>query len=853
MSISLKNIPVFKFSPAAGIILHAEYPDFRIAEVNEAFLQATNNKMTGLIGKCIFDVLTPDEDDGISGSRKTLKASLDQVMLLKKPHKIPLQKYRVFNAKNNVDNDRFWSCDTYPLLNEHGLIEYIVHTIVEVNDLLVPEEGENVLNNKLLLDKSYEHPLFNDYPDGIYTLDKQGNFLSVNSVLADLAECPKEELLKLSFIPFIAEEDFDIAFKYFQQAIHGEIMNYDIRVVSRLGTHRILNVTNIPIVIHKEVIGIYGIAKDITQVKEAEKQIDKYNKRIVNILESVTDGFFAVDNQWIVTYWNREAERILVKSREEMMGKNLWEKYPEAIPLKFYSEYHKAMKEQVSVVFEENLPSPDIWLEVSAFPSGDGLSVYFKDITERKNTLNQLNLEKEKYRNLFDLSPIPQWVYDIETFRFLDVNEAAIRHYGFKKAEFLSMTIHAITPPDDLICLEDILATKVKERLFSQGKIRNLKKSGEIIIVNIEANSIQFEGRDARLVLATDITENIKSEQALKLSEQRFKALVQDGSDLIAILNSEGIYQYVSPTSKSILGIDAVFFIGKNAFDFIHRDDKEMVMKQFTLLSVQKSIEIPAFRILNRQNKFRWMETIVTDMSDDPSVAGIVSNSRDVTQRIEHENKIRSGHERYNIVSKATSDAIYELNFLKREVVWNKGIKGIFGYNLKSDTTTQEWWIKNIHPEDVERTVQNFEHCIKKKKSRWKAEYRFHSAKGTYRYVLERGFLIYNEAGEPLRMIGAIQDITERITYIQAIEDQNTRLREIAWFQSHVVRAPLARIMGLTEILKNAEGESYYTELLGHILTSAHEMDEVISSIVIRSAEADNEPAAKGGKGRNKG
>ncbi len=843
--LSLKNIPVFKFSPAASIILQTGSTDFRVAEVNDAFLRATNNKGADLIGKSIFEVLTPENGDGISGSRKTLKASLNQVMLLKKPHKIPLQKYRVFSTGNKENDDRFWTCDTYPLINKQGIVEYIVHTIVEVNEVLVLEESENALNNKLLLDKSFQHPLFNDYPDGIFTLDKQGNFLSVNHVMLDLAECTKEELLKLSFIPFIAEEDFEIAFNYFQQAILGEIMNYDIRVISRLGNPRILNVTNIPIVMYKEVIGVYGIAKDITHLKEAEKQLEVYHKKVTNILESITDGFFAVDHQWKVTYWNREAERILIKSREEMMGKNLWEKYPEAIPLKFYTEYHKALQDSVSVHFEEYLPSLDIWFEVSAFPSEDGLSVYFKDISNRKKFENELNLEKEKYRNLFNFSPIPQWVYDVETFRFLDVNEAAVRQYGYSRNEFLSMAIQAITLPDDLNHLEEIIATKVKAKLFNQGKTRIQKKSGEIIYANIEANTIQFEGRNARLVLATDITEKIKAEQALITSEQRFKALVQDGSDLIAILDADGIYQYVSPTSKSILGMDADFFIGKNAFDFIHRDDKELVRSQFGMLSVQKRVEVSAFRFLDGNKKFRWIETIITDMNDDPVIAGIVANSRDVTQRIENENKIKAGLERYNIVSKATSDAIYDLNFLTNEVVWNKGIQGIFGHKLAADTTTQEWCLKNVHPEDVKRTVRNFEYSIKKRKNRWKTEYRFRSADGTYRYVLDRGFLIYNEDGEPVKMIGAIQDITEQINYIQAIEDQNTRFREIAWFQSHVVRAPLARIMGLTDILKNAEGEIYYSELLGHILTSAQELDDVIRSIVIRSAEVENEPAAK--------
>ncbi|HQS04472.1 MAG TPA: PAS domain-containing protein, partial [Daejeonella sp.] len=94
--LSLQNIPVFHFSPAASIILQAKSPNFRLTEVNEAFLQATNTKREDLIGKSIFDVLTPEKGDDISDSRATLKASLNEVMLLKQPNKIPLQKYRVF-------------------------------------------------------------------------------------------------------------------------------------------------------------------------------------------------------------------------------------------------------------------------------------------------------------------------------------------------------------------------------------------------------------------------------------------------------------------------------------------------------------------------------------------------------------------------------------------------------------------------------------------------------------------------------------------------------------------------------------------------------------------------------------
>lgn len=561
-----------------------------------------------------------------------------------------------------------------------------------------------------------------------------------------------------------------------------------------------------------------------------------YHKQIENIFESFNYGILTVDGNWIVNYWNTEAEHILKRQHDDIIGKNLWETYPELIPLKFYTETKRAMRENISVHFDEYFPTLKIWIEVGGYLSGDVLSIYFKDITSRKMAEDQINREKEKYQNLFDLSPIPQWVFNIQNLRFLDVNDAAVRLYGYTKEEFLSMTIKDIRPAEDIGALENIIENLIKKGLYNKLIVKHLKKSGEIIYANVEGNSIHFDGVPARLVHATDVTEKIKAEHLLTKSEQRFKALVQDGSDLIAIIDPAGNYQYVSPNSKSILGIDAEYFIGKNIFDFIHQDDLEMIKHQFSMVSVKKRIEMPVFRFIDVNNEVHWIETIITDMSRDLTIAGIVANSRVVTERIENENKIKAALERYNIVSIATSDAIYECDLLTDETIWNKGIKGIFGHNL-AETSTLTWWKRNVHPEDIDRIDRNFQQCIKKKKKQWKAEYRFRSAEGTYRYVLDRSFLVYDVNGIPERMLGSLQDITDQINYIKAIEEQNAKLRDIAWFQSHVVRAPLTRIMGIISLLKDFPEDKHSPELLEHLFISAHELDEVIHSIVKRTSE----------------
>lgn len=460
---------------------------------------------------------------------------------------------------------------------------------------------------------------------------------------------------------------------------------------------------------------------------------------------------------------------------------------------------------------------------------------------ERNRIHVKLNESEEKYKRLFNLSPLPQWVYDVETLQFLDVNEAAILHYGYSRAEFMSLTIKDIRLSKDKGMLQEIINNKVKRGIFNKSIVQHKKKNGELIIVKVEGNPIDFDNRKARFVLAVDITDSVKAQNALKESERRFKALVQESADLISILDENGSCRYVSSSTENILGIKPEQLIGKVVFNYVHEDDKAKMLSEFELLTKQKRVELSPFRFIDGNKQYRWIESILTNMTDDPFIAGIVTNSRDITLRIESEKKVNESVERYKTVSKATSDTVYEWDISTNIVKWNRGIRGIFGYKHISETSF-EWWFNQIHPEDVEKIANNMQQSIKDKKQRWKGEYRLRCDNGEYKYVLDRSFLIYDHSGEPLKMIGAIQDITDVVNYINVIEARNTKLKEIAWTQSHMVRAPLARMLGLIDILKtHPNQQKNLPELLEYILLSAQELDDVISLIINRADDAKQE------------
>lgn len=123
--------------------------------------------------------------------------------------------------------------------------------------------------------------------------------------------------------------------------------------------------------------------------------------------------------------------------------------------------------------------------------------------------------------------------------------------------------------------------------------------------------------------------------------------------------------------------------------------------------------------------------------------------------------EIKESNERYDIVAKATSDTIWDWKIQEDSFIWNKGIQGIFGYKKDEVGKTSKWWFDRIHPEDSIKMSIKLYSFIEQKTEKWQDEYRFQCADGSYKYVFDRGFLVKDENGNAIRMIGAIQDVTK--------------------------------------------------------------------------------------------
>ncbi len=261
-------------------------------------------------------------------------------------------------------------------------------------------------------------------------------------------------------------------------------------------------------------------------------------------------------------------------------------------------------------------------------------------LADRERAEKALRESEEKYRLLFERSPLPMWVYDAQTLSILATNDAAVRFYGYSRDELLSMRVGDISYSDNTGALLLKLSKAIPE-LTNTGAWKHRKKDGTATDVEVVSHEILFGGRRAMLELMNDVTERKRAEEALQKREEHFRSLIENASDLILITNSHGTLSYISPSADRALYYSPEELIGRNLFEFIHPEDfsNAFAAMERTLQSPGEGQPVE-WRIKHKLGHWRVYEAIgkcVLDYAHEPS---IVLNARDITERKVAEEKL---------------------------------------------------------------------------------------------------------------------------------------------------------------------------------------------------------------------
>ncbi|TXE06605.1 PAS domain S-box protein [Gelidibacter salicanalis] len=333
---------------------------------------------------------------------------------------------------------------------------------------------------------------------GSFELDCRKDIMYWSLVTKEIHEVALDYIPTLKDgIAFYKEGDSrDKMNKAYKNAVNDNI-SYDLelQIITANGNERWIRKIGRPTFVDGKCARINGSFQDITPIKNSEIEALKASEEKEIVLESIGDAFIMVDTNWNVTYWNQHAANFLQCSRAEIINKNIWERFPDAIQTKFFSNYHKAVLEQSVVNFEEYYEGVSKWFEVTAYPSNSGLSIYFRDVTSRKETqLQVIELNKNLKGHTEELV---QRNSDLEQFSYI------VSHN-------LRAPVANILGLGDLLGQEDY--TQEMKNDFQNALLDNVKR---LDLVITDLNSIlQVKGKinaKKQSVVLNDLVDAIKN------------------------------------------------------------------------------------------------------------------------------------------------------------------------------------------------------------------------------------------------------------------------------------------------------------------------------------------------------
>lgn len=552
----------------------------------------------------------------------------------------------------------------------------------------------------------------------------------------------------------------------------------NISITTHTGEKRIVNVRNIPMYDQNLMI---STVLDVTREAQQAEEIKKANDTLNRIMNSSLDIICTITAEGVFRQVSKASEALWGYTAGELIGRKFTEFiYPEDLP--------KTEKQISQIMTGSNLTyiknryvhksGRIVPMEWSATwdPKEQLRYAVGRDVTEKIQAEQALVESEQKYRNLFENNPAPMIIWDFKTKQILDCNQEALQKYGYTKAEFLGMTIKDIRPEEDIPELEKATRDETLYGNIHRRIWRHKKKSGELMLMDIKGHLINYRNRRASFVLLNDITEKVQAEERLIQSE----AFLAEAQHLAKI----GSWNFDFHLDKLTWSDELynVFGTDKNTFlethqsfvDLVDEADRELVLK--TSHATQKTGE-PfhiEYHVTTPSGEKRVIEERgYGEKDEEGKVIRLFGTAQDITGWKIAEQKIIEANQRYEYATKATFDAVWDMDLISGKVFWGENYYRIFGYMDDEQLTDIENVHKRIHPDELDIFRNSIRAVLQSDASNWELQHRFLKSDGSYAFVLNNGLVIRDETGKPTRAIGAMQDITK-----QKKEEQHLKLLE---------------------------------------------------------------------------
>ncbi len=743
-------------------------PSGKILSVNETGLKTLGYTKKELVGKPVWKVVHPDD-------LKEVKTKINH--FLKQQIQTGDLSFRKITKNGDVifvqERTRLLMGDSDEVREMHISCIDITHSKAIEEEVQNQQERFRILTDHLNV--------------GLYrsTVDREGNFIDVNQAfLRMLGYETKEELFKKKVADIYehASDRFEI-----QKKIHakGLIKNQEVSLIKRNGETIIASLSTILSRDEKGNPAYYdGIIEDISETKLIMNSIRESEYKYRSLVESFYDIIFITDYESRMLYANPalykhtgftirdfqmpQDENKFIHPDDRKKVANFINKFVNSIARNSGFIENRFIDRQGKLhVFSSVITKIE-------YDNKPALQFIVRDITRQKKAIEDLLKKEKQYGTLFSLSPNGILIED-KNGKILDVNPAFCELLGYERSELMGAHVKILAHPDARGQVK-----KNIERILNGEQLnhteKSLKKDGTISYVHLNERSFDLpNGQTGIICIAEDITERIRAEEALKESEQKYRLLIENQTDLVVKVDTRGKLTFVSPSYCELFGKTEDDLLGKGLIRQVHKDDRERTKK-----TMEGLFKPPYHVYLEQRAKTRdgwrwiaWLDTAVLDESK--NVQEIIGVGRDITDRKITEEALQKSEESYRGLFNSATDAIYIQDKAGYFVDVNLGAEKMYGYKRsefigrrpdflsapgKNDLKKVQGYLKKA----FQGIPQKFEFWgIDKKGHIFPKEVRMH--KSTY-------------FGKEVIVVFA-QDITERKAAQKTLEEKEKKFRRI--------------------------------------------------------------------------
>ncbi|MBT9098303.1 PAS domain S-box protein [Methylovulum psychrotolerans] len=533
------------------------------------------------------------------------------------------------------------------------------------------------------------------------------------------------------------------------------------------------------------ITSLYGTVQDITGRKQAELAAQVSEQALAAserefrwLAESMPQIVWATDREGMTYYFNSQWCGYT--------GLGLAESYGDGWSIPFHPDerqqsiaaWHQAVHHNGIYSLESRLRRADgeyRWWLVRGVPVLDGSGAIYKwfgtctDIHELKQAEESIRASEAYYRLIFTANPVPMYILDYETLMFLDVNSAALLKYGYTREEFLVLSIKDIRPETEIERTLAAIEMTLNEfdRPINLGEWQHKKKDGTLLWVQINIHALILHGRPVMVVLANDMTEHRRLLESLRASENLTRSVMNSLDSSIAVLDDQGTIIHVNQDGQNFstvasYGILQPEDIGHNYFAMC-RDSTDQQQATQILQGLQAVLNGDQARfsqefLLAIGDGQRWFRLDVVPLQG--AFKGLVTHLIDISGRKAIEDSLRE-QERLLAASQAIAHiGSWLLDIKTGQLRWSEETFRLFGLSSATDAPPNKEAFGELVYSDDRMAVQAWREALIAGGEPVSLEFRSRPINGQYRWLLAFAELEKDADGVPLRMIGAVQDIT---------------------------------------------------------------------------------------------